>query len=377
MSNRVLLCRVDGNFGGAERHLLTLASKYDAQRYVPVIAPIANHGELEKQSIEHGYHTEFIPMNSRTEILQAGRAIVKAVRKHGIKLIHTFGIRSNTLAWLVHNKLNIPWVITLPNINTTDYTNPIQARVSHGWNNFLLRRADAVHVISPQLHDYISRIPLPPKNIYTIINGVDIPNNLETRDKNWIRTQYKLPSDSVIIGTTGRLEEVKAYDLLIQAFQRVHEKIPKACLVLVGDGSQRKQLEQQANSVGLNERIIFAGQTYEVWKYLAGMDLYVCSSRSEGVPYSILEAMAAGLPIVATGVGGIPSIINHEGEGILIPPNRVDELSNAVIHLLTTPDQAAHLGRNAKQRVNSEFTSRHMANQVMDMYDETLKRKAT
>lgn len=374
MAKRVLMCRVDGNFGGVEQHVLTLASHYNANRFIPVIAPISNHGILEQRAIQLGMDTAFIPMNTRSAIFSASHVLAEIVERHQIDLIHTFGIRSSTLAWMARKKINIPWVITLPNINSTDYPNPVQARLSHTWNNFLLRQADTVHVISPHLKEYISKILFPPKTVYTIINGVEMPNHLLMLDQKWIHKQYGLPEDSVMIGSTGRLEDVKGYDVLIKAFAKINRQYHNVYLMLVGDGSRRESLLQLASSLNISDYMIMTGYTQSVWEHLMSMNVYVCSSRSEGVPFSVLEAMAAGLPILSTNVGGIPGIITDQLDGILIPPNSHEAVAEAIMELLSHPDKAAVLGQNAKKKAESEFSANHMADKVQDMYDEMLER---
>lgn len=374
MAKRVLMCRVDGNFGGVEQHILTLASHYYTNRYQPVIAPIAHHGELEERAKAHGFDCEFIPMLRRSSVLQASNLIVDFVKQNNIDLIHTFGIRSNTLAYAAKKKIKIPWVITLPNINSTDYQNWFRAAYSHFWNNLLLRNADAVHVISPHLERYIRSIPFAPKNIYTIINGVNIPNDLDRYNKEWLKKQYHLPLDSHVFGTVGRLEEVKGIDILLQAFSKVLNHHKNVYLCLIGDGSQSDILKQLAGTLKIQQNIIFTGHTTEVWKHMVGLDTYVCSSRSEGVPYSVLEAMACGLGVISTKVGGIPGILHDQIEGMLIPPNDSGALADGMGDLLSHPSKAGEFGRKAMDRVNREFTAKHMTENVQIMYDEMLRK---
>jgi glycosyltransferase involved in cell wall biosynthesis len=368
------MCRIDGNFGGVEQHILTLASHYYANRYQPVIVPIANHGELEERAKTKGYECAFIPMPNRKSVFMAVNALAEIVKTKNIDLIHTFGIRSSSLAMILQKKMRIPWVITLPNINSTDYQHFIRAQVSLWWNNFLLRRADAVHVISPHLEQYVRSVLFPPQNIYTIINGVEIPNNIETLDRNWLKNHYQLPPDCRVIGTLGRLEEVKGFDILLHAFSKVMLQNQNVYVMIMGDGSQRERLKKLAVSLHIEKNVIFTGYTSETWQHVVGLDFYVCSSRSEGVPYSVLEAMACALPIISTQVGGIPGIINNQHDGVLVPPSDSNALASSVNQFLSNPKKAERLGQNAKDRVNREFTAVYMANQVQTMYDEMLRK---
>ena len=368
----VLLCRIDGNFGGVEQTLLSIARRLDRCRYHPVIVPIANRGELLRLAEEEGIDHEWLPMANRWSIIRAGRGLAEIAERRGAVLLHTFGIRSNTLAFIARRRRSIRWVIRLPNLNWTDYASPVRGWISHRFNNGLIRQADAVQVISPPLRDFVLGWRRPPSRVFLVPNGVDLERVPGPAERECVFEQYPALRGRMVIGGVGRLESIKGFDLLLRAFVHVREKYPNALLMLVGEGSKRQALVALASELGLHDQVLFTGYTPFPMRILGIMSVYVSSSRSEGVPNSLLEAMACGTPVIATRVGGVESVLRHGVEGILIEPNCVEALADAMIHLLADRTESLRLAAAARRRVEREFSVETMVSRVQEMYDQVL-----
>jgi glycosyltransferase involved in cell wall biosynthesis len=201
---------------------------------------------------------------------------------------------------------------------------------------------------------------------------VDLGGYIRENQAQGVRERLRISGDAPVIGSMGRLDKIKGYDLLLHAYQKITQKIPEARLLLVGDGPERLPLAELAARLSLPHPVIFTGYTEDVKPYLAVLSLFVCSSRSEGVPHSLLEAMAMGLPIVSTRVGGIESVMEDRREGWLIPAEDVDALSSAVLELLSCPGTAQTCAQAARARVEQEFSLRRMVEQVQTMYRELI-----
>ncbi|MBI1387257.1 MAG: glycosyltransferase [bacterium] len=368
----VLLCRIDGNFGGVERTLLHLAAHL--LEFHPVIVPIANHGELERSAREDGLTVDFLPMPSRLSILAARRSLIEIARRHSARIIHTFGIRSNLLACLSRKRLNVPWVARVPNVSSTDYANPLLGRLSHVINNQLLSRADAVQVISPQLRDYYAALTRPPARIDLIPNGVDAEFFSPVESNAQRRASLGLPEHGHIIGSVGRLDPVKGFKKLIDAFASLKLSWPDASLLIAGDGPERDELLRTAREYGVADSLYLPGFIQDVRSCLAVMDVYVCSSISEGVPNAMLEAMSMSRCVLSTRVGGVESILRDGCEGVLLHEASAREIRERLHELLSDPDERKRLGANARDRVINEFTLRNMAQSVEAMYRELIDR---
>ncbi len=374
MSRKILLCRVDGNFGGVERFILSLIRYLDPERYMPVVAPISNDDELARQSRSFGVPTEFLPMRSRLQIGKAAKNLVEIAQKHNAELIHTFGLRSNTLANQARHTYKFPWIIRLPNVNTTDYTNPLRGWFSHWLNNRWIRNSDALQVISPQLEEYVLRWKQPPRAIYNIPNGVDIQRYEELAAEFDARKFLKIPEFAPVIGSMGRMDPIKGFDLLIRVYKQILQHYPEARLLLVGAGKEQKKLERLCQELKFKNQVIITGFQENPVPYLAAMNVYVCSSHSEGVPNAMMEAMAMRLPILSTKVGGIESIVTDDENGLLIQPGDEQTLLEKLLELLESENKRIRLGNAAYHTIERNYSAERMAHKVQAMYDEVIKK---
>lgn len=178
-----------------------------------------------------------------------------------------------------------------------------------------------------------------------------------------------LGTDARLAGTVGRLEPVKDQAMLLRAFARLHEAMPCAALLLVGDGALRGALEALAGSLGIEHRVRFLGDRDDVPELLGGLDLFVLPSRSEGYSIALLEACASGLPIVATDVGGNSEIVVDGRNGRLVPAGDEQALADAMHALLADPPEASRLGRAGREWAMAEASLQVMAERYQRLYE--------
>ena len=175
-----------------------------------------------------------------------------------------------------------------------------------------------------------------------------------------------------MIGTVARLDPVKDLQSLFEALALVRQSLPAAHLLVVGDGPERGALEARAAQADLAGSIRFLGMRPDVKALLPAADLYVNSSISEGISLTILEAMASGVPVVATSVGGTPEVID-EGAGVLVPARHPQRLAEAILRLAETPAARARLAAHGRQRVESLFTIQRMVAEYAHLYHRMLE----
>lgn len=178
-----------------------------------------------------------------------------------------------------------------------------------------------------------------------------------------------------IIGIVGRLSEEKRHIDLLKAFADVSLKFPAVTLQIVGDGYLRQDLERTAGELGISKIVTFTGFQENVYEYLEKMDLFVLPSRTEGSPLSILEAMAAGLPVISTNIGGIPEIVINNSTGLLVALENTDELSGAIVRLLSNPSAMKKMGENGRKRVMAHFHPGKFIEQHENIYKSQLSAK--
>lgn len=204
---------------------------------------------------------------------------------------------------------------------------------------------------------------LPRKKFCVVNNGVDLSRLLEL--------PRRARGEHLTFGTIGRLDPVKDHANLLKAFAILGEKYPHARLRVLGDGELRHDLEQLASALSIADRVVFEGFDLDVAGFLGKIDVYVISSRSEGLPLTLLEAMGAALPVVATAVGEIPSILAGARSGWLCPPSSPEELAKAMEKAIREPDLLA-IGANNRSAVKQYYSAERMAGDYKALYEAIL-----
>jgi glycosyltransferase involved in cell wall biosynthesis len=197
------------------------------------------------------------------------------------------------------------------------------------------------------------------RNVVTIRNGAYPAAGTETNRR---------PGDRFMLVTVGRLVPAKSYATLLTAVAYARARVPDIALRIVGDGPERMSLEQLTGTLGLQDVVEFCGERADVGTLLSAADLFVLSSLSEGLPISILEAMAAGLPTVVTEIGGMAEVVGLSGAGVVVPPGQADALAQAVVDLATRRSELAELGRRGHACYREHFTPEKMAEQYLALY---------
>ena len=185
----------------------------------------------------------------------------------------------------------------------------------------------------------------------------------------------RLPSAAVVFGFVGRFVPIKNIPMLIAAFVEVHRRLPESRLFLVGDGDDRAAVEAQVAAQGLQDAIVFGGWRNDLTALYREIDVLVLTSLNEGTPVAAIEAMAAGLPVVATDVGGVADVIEDGVTGLLVPSGAVAELAAAMIRLGSTPEERARLGRGGRESVRARYGVQRLVADVARLYEVELERK--
>jgi len=203
-------------------------------------------------------------------------------------------------------------------------------------------------------------------------NGIDIARFRDCTAGAEIRQEFGIPPSAPLVGAVGRLAEIKRHDLLIRAFARVLRRLPDARLLLVGDGPERCPLEQLAAKLLPADCVRFAGRQASPERFLKSMDVMALTSRSEGMPLAVLEAWAAGTPVVATRVGGIPELIADGETGLLVDFGNVDRLAASIERLLLDRMLAARIAAAAAKQADERYSLEQMTANYQRHYDDLL-----
>ncbi len=250
------------------------------------------------------------------------------------------------------------------------------------WKYNLLRKAVRPLVgkyitVSQDLRRWlIEVVKVPPQRVVQIYNGVD-QTRFQPVDRRPAVSAPEgfLSADSLVVGTVGRLAAVKDQATLLRAFARLQETDglgARLRLLLVGDGPERARLETLADALEIGNRLWITGERNDVPRMLQLMDLFVLPSLGEGISNTILEAMATGLPVVATKVGGNPELVEPGVTGQLVPPGDPEALADAMAGILSRPETAREMGRAALSRVRADFHWERTVARYLAVYDELL-----
>jgi sugar transferase (PEP-CTERM/EpsH1 system associated) len=207
----------------------------------------------------------------------------------------------------------------------------------------------------------------PEERVHTIRNGVDLAR-FGRMSKLEARRALGLEDGDLVVGTVGRLVPVKDQATLIEAMAVAASAGVTGVLVLAGDGPLRAELERRAAQLGIGERVRLLGHRPDVQTVLAALDVFVLSSVSEGLSNTILEAMASGLPVVATRVGGADELVEEGVTGLLVPAGQAPSLAAAIVQLAQSESLRARMGRNARQRIEAEFALPVMVSRYEQLY---------
>jgi glycosyltransferase involved in cell wall biosynthesis len=216
-----------------------------------------------------------------------------------------------------------------------------------------------------------------PEKVVTIYNGIEIEGYREANPEaaRELRRALRLDGEARIVGSVARLHPKKGFEYLLRAAPRIIERAPDTVFVVVGDGPNRKGLENLAREIGVSEHVVFTGDRTDVAMLLSGMDIFVLPSLYEGIPNAVLEAMASALPVVGTASGGTIEVIDDGSTGHLVPPADSLALADAILALLRDPARARAMGRAGRDRVASAFKIETTVAKTEALYEELLTEK--
>lgn len=232
-----------------------------------------------------------------------------------------------------------------------------KVRLNEALDRRFLRYVDGVVCVSDGQAAKVRRAGVPANRVHVIRNAIDPTRFGETDPTSRVTLQELFPSprDVIVVGV-GRLSPEKGFDQLIEAARIVTERVAGAGFVLVGDGPERHALEDRVRAAGLAGQVVFAGFRGDVDRLLTGADILAQSSYTEGLPNVVLEACAAGIPVVATAVGGTGEVIRDGANGFLVEPGNPRALADRMLELMRSPDLRRSMGENGRQVVRREFS---------------------
>jgi glycosyltransferase involved in cell wall biosynthesis len=353
------------NIGGTEGQFVEIACRLTRQRWDPRVSCLRAVGPLRARLEAAGVSPWSSGRGSLRSLrgLAAIAGLARYLRRERVALVHTFDFYSNVLGVLAARLARTPRVIA----SQRDLGNlrpPVQRRIQRG----LLRLADRVLVNSEAVAERVRiRAGVPASRVSVVPNGVDVARFTPAS-----HPEGRSAASPVTVGTLSNLRAEKGLDDLIRAAGLVRERAPDVRFAIWGEGPLRPQLDRLIQELGLGGAVRLAGPTSEPDRALRELELFVLTSRSEACSNAVLEAMATGLPVVATRVGGNPELVRDENTGLLTPPGDPAALAKALLRLLEDGARAREMGRRARARVCAEFGLDRLVQRIEDLYERTL-----
>jgi glycosyltransferase involved in cell wall biosynthesis len=357
--------------GGLERVVIELAREGRRLGQKVSVICLERRGVLAKHLEDAGGRIIVLDKQPglKPGIVKHIRSVLRELRPD---VVHTHQIGALLYAGPAAQWEHVPAVVHTEHINNIKKNTSRFRRIKMRalwW--FASRYAERFFCVSQDIADAAKRL-ITPEKVSVVCNGVDTSAFASRSERSSIRSSLGIPLKAPVIGTVGRLDEVKCQDLLIRAFSRVREHVNDAHLLLVGDGPQRQSLQTLAQELEVSNRVHFAGYQPQPQKFLAAMDLFALPSRLEGMPLVILEAWAAGLPVIASRVGGVPSLVNGSC-GLMFDSGDQQALERLLLKLLTDSREADRMSRAGLKRAQLEFDTSVMAKNYQRSYMEILK----
>ena len=368
---RILHLIDSGGLYGAEVMLLHLMTAQIQLGLIPILVSMGERDipekSIEAEARERGLTVEPFRMRAGFN-LAGGLRVLDFARAQQVSVLHTHGYKGNILfgampLWL----RRFPLVAT---VHGWTWTGGISRMMVYEWlDGLCLRRADAVVVVNEAMTSHSRLRAIRPHCLHTINNGIP------QREAPGLDSRPKLPQpilDFIRQGTSivalGRLSVEKGLDILLKAVAGLVQEGRDVRLVLVGEGPLRGELQQLAEQLGIDQRVLLPGFLADASRLLSYFNIFALPSLTEGLPMVVLEAMQAGLPIVASRVGGIPQVLDQGACGLLTPAGDVQAVRTALRDLMENKERAGIRVRKAKERVRQLYSSRAMAEGYLAVY---------
>ncbi|MBI4003951.1 MAG: glycosyltransferase [Candidatus Omnitrophica bacterium] len=357
------------DMGGAETLLLGLTTRLDRTRFEPIVGTLVG-GRMIPEFEAAGVRVHNFAMRHKLDLGAVWR-LRRVLRQERPEILHTHLIHADVLGRLVGRWCRVPVVVSTVHM--------VEA-IRYKWfwktmDRWTSRLNDALTAVSEEVKRGVVAVEgLDPARIRVIPNGVEFPGAPDPAVRQRHRRQLRLTEDAWLVGIVAQLYAGprKGHHVLFEAVRRLLPRWPTLHGVVIGDGPSRQSLEAQARALGIAERVRFVGLQRDIPAWLSALDLFVLPSLEEGAPIAVIEAMAAGCPIVATAVGGVPELITDHETGLLVPPGDVDALAEAIATLCADRVLAARLGQAAKERFHERYDLRQVVRRTEALYERLL-----
>jgi glycosyltransferase involved in cell wall biosynthesis len=345
---------------GGQRQALFLARELKKRgfRFTLVAQP---DGPLRQKAADEGLPVLPLRMKSEMDVLASLR-LAGAMKREGCRLAHFHDAHAVAVGGRAAQRARVPIRIISRRVDFPLKRNPFS-------RNKYTKNADLIIAISEGVKDVLIKGGTAPAAIEVIPSGIDFSPFDAVKERGLLRQEFHFAPEDFLVGIVAALEDHKGHTDLLEAARLIKLRAPKVKIVIVGSGSLDMELDQQARDLHVDDLVFFLGFREDVPRILASLDLFVLSSRLEGLGSSIMDAMASRLPVVATQVGGIPEVVIHRETGLLVPPKSPQALAQAILKLYLDKALAGRLAQRGFEVVHERFSAEAMAARIILIYE--------
>jgi glycosyltransferase involved in cell wall biosynthesis len=374
------------NMGGPALHVAYLTAGLRSRGYdTTLVAGTLARGEDSMAFVAEALEVDVVRIDelgreiSPLRDLLATLRLARLIRRERPQILHTHTAKAGTVgrvAALLAGRRKPPIVVhTFHGHVLRGYFGPVRSRFFRLLERWLAAQTTALVAVSPQVRDDLVALGVAPRERFVVIRlGIELEERVapEQNGRAESRRYLGIPDGRFAVGWIGRMTGVKRTDDVLVAFKRLRDEGVDAVLCMVGDGPDRNQLERRAKELGVIRDTLFVGYQEDVAPYYAAFDALVLPSGNEGTPVSVIEALAAGRPVVATRVGGVPDVVRHGEDGFLVEAGATGELARRLAELARDPELAARMGREGRSRVLSRYAVDRLVDDVDRLYQSLL-----
>jgi glycosyltransferase involved in cell wall biosynthesis len=385
---RVKILRVIArlNMGGPALHVAYLTEGLTKRGYdTTLVSGSLARGEDSMAFVADAHGVEIVRIDelgreiSPLRDLLATIRLARLIRKERPQILHTHTAKAGTVgrvAALLAGSRKPPIVVhTFHGHVLRGYFGPVRTLLFRLLERWLAAGTTALVAVSPQVRDDLVALGVAPREQFVVIRlGIELDERVaaDQNGRGESRRYLGIPGDRFTVGWIGRMTAVKRTDDVLVAFKRLRDDGVDAVLCMVGDGPDRMQLEQRAHDLGLARDTVFLGYQEDVAPFYAAFDALVLPSGNEGTPVSVIEALAAELPVVATRVGGVADVVQDGEDGFLVAAGATDDLADRLALLARDPALRARMGKHGRERVLPRYAVERLVEDVDELYRSLL-----
>ena len=367
---KILYLITKANFGGAQRYVYDLAANLPKDKFEALVAAGEGEGLFERLSVL-GIRTIKLPYLSRDIKLlydfKTFFGLLELLKDEKPDIVHLNSSKIGGLGVVAGRFAGVKKIIFTAHSWAFNEERPFLEKLAIAFIHWLtVVLCHQTIVVSETTMKQIRNWPFVARKLTLIYNGIgDIDFKNRARARDYLARDR---NSAFWIGTISELHKNKGLDVAIEAYTRFIKNCPDSFFVIIGDGEEKENLKQLATRTGASERIFFAGKVANASEYLKAFDVFVLSSRTEGLPYVILEAGLAKVPIIATSVGGVPEIIESRKSGILTRPGNAKEIYTGLLHLARKSGDGQTYAKNLYHKVEKNFSIEKMVKKTVVLY---------